>query len=313
MVTTNDFDNLKELQGILVEKYDLEKKVEETPKQLSTQEALLSRLKSEYIEKNTEYEDVKTNVNNLKQELDEVVKNREADEQKLSSIETHREFDTLEKAINEAKGKEEKVRGNLHEAEKKLAGLKEVIKTSEDMIKSQEDDLNESRKALNKQLDQYNKKLDDLKSKETKLSSKLDQEILFKFQRIIQRNSEGIVAVKNGVCTGCHMILPAQFANIVRTGENIMFCPYCSRILYYEEIAEDEAENYFDISAVGSLADLDDDDFEDEEDLDEDERDEDSEYNDEDSGLDDEDLDGDEDLDDEDLDDDEEEEPEDEE
>ncbi len=60
------------------------------------------------------------------------------------------------------------------------------------------------------------------------------------------------------------MILPAQFANIVRVGDNINFCPYCSRILYYEEVAEDEAENYFDINAAGSLADLDDD-FEDEE------------------------------------------------
>ena len=31
------------------------------------------------------------------------------------------------------------------------------------------------------------------------------------------------------------MILPAQFANTVREGENINFCPYCSRILFYED------------------------------------------------------------------------------
>jgi len=275
MVTSKYFDNLKDLQDILVQKYDLEKKVEEAPQQLSTQEALLSRLKSEFIEKNTEYEGIKNTVNALKTELDEVVKTRENDEQRLSSIETHREFDTLEKAINEAKDKEDKVRGNLHEEEKKLAELKEIINSSEEMINAQESDLNDSRKALNKQLDQYNKKLSDLQSKEDKITPKLDQEILFKFQRIIQRNSEGIVAVKNGVCTGCHMILPANFANEVREGENIKFCPYCSRILYYEELTEEEAESYFDISAVGSLAGLDDDDFLDEdEELDEEEREE---------------------------------------
>ena len=162
------------------------------------------------------------------------------------------------------------------------------------MINAQESDLNDSRKALNKQLDQYNKKLGDLKAKEDKITPKIDQEILFKFERIIQRNSEGIVAVKNGVCTGCHMILPANFANEVREGENIKFCPYCSRILYYEELSEDEAESYFDISAVGSLAGFDDDDLLDEdEELDEDERDEDSEdaFENEDSDLDDEDAD----------------------
>jgi hypothetical protein len=79
------------------------------------------------------------------------------------------------------------------------------------------------------------------------------------------------------------MILPANFANEVREGEDINFCPYCSRILYYEEVAEDQQEDYFDIGAAGSLAGLDDE-FDDEdsefaEDEDEDSR---SEFDDED-------------------------------
>ena len=57
------------------------------------------------------------------------------------------------------------------------------------------------------------------------------------------------------------MILPGQYANEVREGENILFCPYCSRILYYEEADENSQESYFSIDDAGSLADLDDDDF----------------------------------------------------
>lgn len=64
------------------------------------------------------------------------------------------------------------------------------------------------------------------------------------------------------------MTLPPQFANIVREGDNINFCPYCSRILFYEEVAEDEAENYFDMNIAGSLADLDDETEEESEDMD---------------------------------------------
>ena len=58
------------------------------------------------------------------------------------------------------------------------------------------------------------------------------------------------------------MILPAQFANDVRTGDKIVFCPYCSRILFYQEI-EDGEEEYFQMDDTGSLADLGDD-FDDE-------------------------------------------------
>jgi uncharacterized Zn finger protein (UPF0148 family) len=38
------------------------------------------------------------------------------------------------------------------------------------------------------------------------------------------------------------MILTVQFVNEVRKGEGIMFCPYCSRILFYQEESEGELE-----------------------------------------------------------------------
>ena len=68
------------------------------------------------------------------------------------------------------------------------------------------------------------------------------------------------------------MILPGQFANEVRSGENILFCPYCSRILFYEEADGSDDDTYFNIDDAGSLVDIDDD--EDEEEYDEDSYDE---------------------------------------
>ncbi len=274
MATQDIFEKLKKLQTILVKKYELEQKIEESPKQLSSQEELLSRMKKEYIEKNDEYESVKTNVGKLKLELDEAVKSRENGEKGMDNIQTHREYEALEKQINEATEKENEIRKDLQKEEKILEEIKETLKINEDMINSQESDLAASKDSLNKELDSYNKELTSLKKSEDKITPDLDQEILFKFQRIIQRNSEGIVAVRNGVCTGCHMILPAQFANIVREGENINFCPYCSRILFYEDTGEEEVyDSYFNLEEAGSLADLDDD-FSDEEAFDEDEREE---------------------------------------
>ena len=100
--------------------------------------------------------------------------------------------------------------------------------------------------------------LAELEAQEKEITPDLNQEIVYKFQRIIQRNNEGIVKVRNGVCTGCQMILPGQFANEVRDGEKILFCPYCSRILTYEEVKEDEVEDFSTLDETGSLADFDD-------------------------------------------------------
>ena len=304
MATQDIFEKLKKLQTILVKKYELEQKKEEAPKQLGSQEELLSRMKKEYIEKNNEYEDVKSKVAQLKFDLDEAVKSREKGEKGMDDIQTHREYEALEKQITEATEKENEVRKELQKEEKLLEEIKETLKINEEMINSQESDLAASKDNLNKELQKYDSELTSLKKDEDKITPDLDQEILFKFQRIIQRNSEGIVAVRNRVCTGCNMILPAQFANIVREGENINFCPYCSRILFYEDSGnEKDFDPIISMDDAGSLADLDDD-FDDEEGFDEEEREE-KLYEDGDEELENEDEDLDEDASDSDEDDDE--------
>lgn len=269
METIEIFDRLKSLQVILGRKYELESKIEEAPKQLSSQDELLARMKKEYIEKNKSYEEVKERVTHLKDELYETIKTREDGEKNMDNITTHREYEALDKLISEASEREAEIRKLLQKEEKDLSELNESMKGIEMMINSQEADLNTSKASLDAQMASYKSELEELNAKEAEAVPGLDQEILFKFQRIIQRNSDGIVSVRNGVCSGCHMILPAQFANEVREGDSILFCPYCSRILFYEEVAEGEQESYF--NDAGSLSGLDDD-------LGDDEYDEDEEY-----------------------------------
>jgi len=276
MTTTDIFDRLKELQDILVQKYDLEARIEDAPKQLGTQDELLARLKKEFISENADYEAVRSRVLELRSELDEAVRSRESGEKGMDSITTHREYEALDKQISEAAAKESDIRRELQKEEKNLAELNERMKSSEDMINSQEAELASGRESLDREISEYRNRLSELKLQEDRITPDLDQEILFKFQRIIQRNSDGIVAVKKNVCTGCHMILPAQFANEVHEGEKILFCPYCSRILFYQEVAEgEEAEDFLSMDETGTLADFDDE-FSDEYDEESDGTDEDS-------------------------------------
>ena len=250
------FDRLRTLQDVLAEKYDLQAKIEEAPKKLSSQDELLARLKKEYIEKNTEYEDVRKKVARLKVELADADAAREKSEKGMDSITTHREYEALDKEIRDATELEQTIRKELQKEEKRLAELNDELKREEELIQHQESELNEGKTSLQNEIDQYNAKMDELKKQEEDLIPGIDPEIIFKFQRIIKsKHSKGIVAVKGNVCDGCHMILPAQFANEVHTGDKIVFCPYCSRILYYQELEGGE-EEYFQMDDTGSLADL---------------------------------------------------------
>ena len=252
------FEKLKELQKVLPKKYDLQVRIEDAPKKLSSQEELLARLKKEYIEKNAIYEEVRKKIAHLKVEAADVDAARQRSEEGMDSITTHREYEALEKEISDANEKYQTIKKELEKEEKYLAELDDSLKNEEELIKRQEEELEKGKASLQDEIDRYTAELEDLNGKEADLEPGIDPEILFKFQRIIKsKNSEGIVAVKGNVCEGCHMILPAQFANEVHTGDKIVFCPYCSRILYYEEMADGE-EHYFPLDDTGSLADLDD-------------------------------------------------------
>ena len=93
-------------------------------------------------------------------------------------------------------------------------------------------------------ISERSKDLKALEKKEKSITPGLDEEILFKFERIIKsKEGTGIVPIEHGVCSGCHMILSVQFVNDVRRGDGIMFCPYCSRILFHEtEETEEQGE-----------------------------------------------------------------------
>lgn len=267
---TKVFNNLEKLQNVLAEKYEIQSKIKEVPKRLDAQQELLARLKKEYIEKSSKYDDIKESVEKIKGELEEAVASREAGEKGMDNISTHREYEALDKQITEASEREAALRKDLAREEKTLAELDENLRADEAWIKSQEKDLNEERASLDKETGSLKKELASLEKKEANITPNIDPEIVYKFQRIIQRNNEGIVNVKNGVCGGCHMILPAQFANEVRDEKQILFCPYCSRILRWQETKDGE-EFYYTMDEAGSLADLDDDLIEDSDDEDENE------------------------------------------
>lgn len=261
MQMKDTYDKLKELQDILGEKYDLEAKKDELPKTLVGSTESLERFKKEYIEKNAEYEAEKAKVAALKVELKNAETARESGEKGMDAITTHREYEALDKQINDASEKEQNIRKDLQKEEKSLAELDEIQKSNEDLIKSTEKDVNGMQDNIKKEIDKCQKELDKLDAKEKEIIPGIDPDLVYKFTRIIKRNKDGIVAVKGNVCEGCHMILPAQFANEVHRGDKVLFCPYCSRILYYEESKDkkEEEENFFRMDETGNLEGLEDD------------------------------------------------------
>ena len=237
------FIKLRELQEILSKKYEIQTDMEDLPKALATKNELLSRMKQSYVEKNNNFLAVSQKIKELRQKMNEAERSREKYEEQMDQIQTQREYEALDKEIKNSSDKELQYRHDLQREEAHLDDMKLSLEKDELMIEKQEEEVKNEQLKIKSEIDGRKKLLTELKKEEAKITPDLDEEILFKFERIIKSKSGlGIVPIHEQVCTGCHMQLPPQFVNDVRKGKKIMFCPYCSRILYYEN-DESEEEN----------------------------------------------------------------------
>lgn len=230
------------LQKVLVQYYEIEKKIEALPKELADSEEMLSLKREQYAKSLQRLEDLKQRVVSLEEDYVEAKNARAELEKKSSSNLSQREFETHQQDLKEAKNTENHYYNLKEETKRKVVAEEQNVEESKETLQALEESVDEDRKKINSDIAALIKERDQIKVKKDKYSEGIDPTLLFKFERIVKSKNGGSVAVKGRVCQGCHMELPVQFVNTVRKGDEIKFCPYCSRVLYYQEGDDSDIE-----------------------------------------------------------------------
>ena len=139
-----------------------------------------------------------------------------------------REMDSLEKlnrmreeeqgAVKEELGRQDDATESLNE---EMSGVKEEY----DALKA----------TLDERLAEANKKLDSLGRKRKKACKVVPPPILGRYEFIRERmENPVIVSVTQGVCHGCHIMIPPQSYNELQKGQQILSCPNCQRLIFWQ-------------------------------------------------------------------------------
>ena len=240
------YGTLSELQVVLAEMFRIEDEIREIPKSLEVKEAVLQKTKVKYLELHETSEKIKQDIQTIHDKVNEAGVKRETCEKMMETITQAREFETLQKEIEEAKNAEQSYRKQLLAKQNFQKDLEEILEIQEGVMAQQTEEVEEETKVKDQAIAEKEAQLAEVKAKRDVLAKDLDPNLLFKFERIIRnKGGIGIVPVHNIVCLGCHMLLPAQYVNEVRLSTNsededdeIKFCPYCSRVLFYEDSDE---------------------------------------------------------------------------
>jgi predicted nucleic acid-binding Zn-ribbon protein len=139
-----------------------------------------------------------------------------------------REMDTMEK-MNRMREEE---RSNLLADLSDLEGRKDALQKDIDALS---ESISSQQANLDQELAEKRARLAELDKDKRKASEAVPAPILTRYNFIRDRiPNPVIVPVSEGVCKGCHVVIPPQTFIDLQKGEQILSCPNCLRIIFWE-------------------------------------------------------------------------------
>ncbi len=249
MADNEILDCLINLQGVLQNKFELENQVEVLPANLREEERKLSEANQKYLTLTEKYNSVNDELKSLSIKYDDAFASRTAYEKQMEFISTQREYEALYKQLEEAKIQEQTLlksrnakRVELENLSKELDADEKLLDEQKSVVEAEHQKVDSLLQGILNEIDELNKKCDEIKG--NVISPKLYE----KFCNISrQKNGIGIVPIHGQVCMGCDMVLPMQFVidtRLKQRNSEIEYCPYCSRIIWFEKLDPEIEKNY---------------------------------------------------------------------
>lgn len=228
-------EQLVVLQKVDSEMITLERILEEAPKQLQSLQE-----KRQYLEQQQAVIQEKVDVlmeqkGRIEGEIENDAQKVKKSKNKLMMVENTKEYhammremDTMEK-MNRMREEE---RSNLLADLSDLEGRKEALQKDIDALS---ETISSQQANLDQELAEKRTRLAELDKDKKKASEAVPAPILTRYNFIRDRiPNPVIVPVSEGVCMGCHVVIPPQTFIDLQKGEQILSCPNCLRIIFWE-------------------------------------------------------------------------------
>ena len=237
----------------LIEVQELDKVIQEVtgelerlPEELKTAAAALEDLKTQQAAHLQEVETLKARRRDTETETAEMEEGIKKSRARLMEIKSNIEYKAMIKEIAFKEDQRDKQETRVLEIMEQMEAQKRALAEIEAQIQERQAALAQRETAVAAAVKQLQQRLAGLEEQRKKQRKGVPPQLLKRYEFIRQRrNGTAISPVVEGVCFGCHMnILPQQFIDLQK-GVEILQCPHCQRILYWQEIetaAEGEAQ-----------------------------------------------------------------------
>lgn len=208
----------------------------ERQKELQQIDALRKELHLQLTDKEQEITEINKAIQSHEQKVQDIAARIKKLESQQNSIKKVDEFNALTQEITAAERERITTEQKLSDLVDKRVNEEEILEKIKESLKTSESSSLALQKEIEASIKLINEEGSSLKQQRDLLATDADKEILHIYERLLRNKKDRvIVPIENRTCSGCHIVLTAQHENLVRKGENLVFCEHCSRIHYWQE------------------------------------------------------------------------------
>jgi hypothetical protein len=195
------------------------------------------RLLNEKVDEERHHLNEIIQVHRAKEEgLKKGVENLKKTKDRLLEVKTNKEYQAMLKEIEGFVKKNSEIEDEIITKLEEIDTAKGILKTKESELADFRTTYEHDKNEIEKELGLIGSEISHLMNDREEIRGKINSEILKKYDTIKNRsNGSAVVSVWKGVCEGCHMNIPPQMYNELQKSEDFMQCPFCSRIIYWDD------------------------------------------------------------------------------
>jgi len=221
------------LQGIDLELRKINEEKSSAPKHLEDLQEHLASKNAELNELNERIAEIQKRRVDVEDEFELENVRLGKSQKKLFSLKTNREYQALQKEVNEIKkantDREDEILGIMEET----GSLEEEIKEKKKQVKQYRKEIRAEKKRIKELEARLDAKAADLTEDRQTVSKDISPDLLSKYNFLKDRRAcVAVAAVTDGICSACNMNITPQLYNELLRDEKILTCPSCQRLIY---------------------------------------------------------------------------------
>ncbi|MBI5326855.1 MAG: hypothetical protein HZB80_00950 [Deltaproteobacteria bacterium] len=230
---------LKKIQDIDIQIGLIEQETRDTNTDVERLSAEVKKYEDELKAINGELAEIENTKLSLEDELAECAERVKKNDERLKNIKNDKEFKAVTKEINSAKKGKLTKEGEINKLNEKISEKLTAVKEKEDKLNNKKAELKAKESNIETNNENWEKVIKERKEEKTEITKDISPSILKKYETIREkRQGIAIVSAAGGTCHGCHMNIPPQaYIQLQKGSSDLIFCPHCHRILYWNSIA----------------------------------------------------------------------------